>query len=200
MRAAGRRSTSEGSPSTGADIRVVLAESRWGKPDRSGHARGYTVDWRRIHLGQRFLYSMNQPRGDLDVGQDTHPLRRATLANPGLKAARDTIAVRDAARVGDERRIRREVLEVEGPRAGQPLRIAPDRDDDRPVSGVERLIGHEVGVGIAVAPGILPGEQDVLGYINECGAGTVGEGYEDSPLGGWERAGGECTEDRDRRI
>ena len=57
----------------------------------------------------------------------------------------------------------------------QPLALGPDCDGDRAVGGLERLVRHDVGVGIAEPAGRDAGRECVLCLVDEAGESRAEE-------------------------
>ena len=67
------------------------------------------------------------------------------------------------------------MVETEGTRAGAPLPIASDSDDEWPVGSIEQLIRNEIRVRVTPPFGVDAGNEHVLRDIHECSTRALDE-------------------------
>ena len=167
-----------------AEDRVAQLDGRAGGPRRR-ERRGDVVDRAGGHLR---LVERAQPL----VGR---PLREPRgERRDQLRPVGDPVAVRGIARIVGEGR------QPERPAEPGPLPLAADRDGDRPVGGLERLVRDDVRVGVAEATRRRPADERVLGLVHEGGEGRAEQVEVDALAGGSGRASADAVRRRRRAL
>ncbi len=98
---------------------------------------------------------------------------RAHLSDAVGQRCDEAIPVLDAARIGRQSFVFREIAQAEGVRARAPLPIASYRDDERPICGFEQLVGDKIRMRVSPSLRVTAGNENVLRYVDECRARTV---------------------------
>ena len=119
------------------------------------------------------------------------------MADALADQADDFRAVRDPRAVIGEALVGRPFGMAAHRREPGELPFVADRDDERLIGRVERLIGHDVGMGVALARRVVAGDERVRRLVGEHRQLRVEQGHVDvralaGPLPGVERG-----EDRD---
>ena len=120
-------------PTAGADKRPVLVEHRRRVADGAWYAWRDPCQRRGCHIGKRFANRPDDPGRYPGGCQSDEPLSGGSLGDAFSDCVNDTRAIGEAPGVGCETRVGGKIAEPERESAASPLRIAPNRDDERSI-------------------------------------------------------------------
>ncbi len=152
--------------------RAVEAQRRADHADRAGRGvrhRAHEAQRLRLRALQRLAHRLHRGHGHIRRLQQRAPRGDRLRGERGVERGDQRRPVGQPGGIGREARVGRPAGVAQRRCQGGELPVVADRHGQPAVGGGEQLIGHDVGVGVAVARGVVPGHEHVLADVDQRG-------------------------------